>query len=74
MERLKEELLEVEKQRDERDNTIGKLRQVKTRRLVSFQDGTCLCVCLFVRSKMCVLTLISSRNTCVCRARLKMAA
>lgn len=46
MERLKEQLLEVEKQRDEHNNTIGKLRQVKIRLLVSSLDRTCLFVCL----------------------------
>lgn len=35
MERLKEQLVELEKQRDELNNTIGKLRQVK----LKFQSG-----------------------------------
>lgn len=51
MERLKEQLLEVEKQRDEHNNTIGKLRQVKIRLLVSSLDRTCLFVCLFTSSQ-----------------------
>lgn len=46
MDRLKEQLLEVEKQRDEHNNTIGKLRQVKISLLVSFLDGATLMVYL----------------------------
>lgn len=49
MERLKEQLVEVEKQRDELNNTIGKLRQVK----MNFRSGGFLII--IMRSEGSVL-------------------